>query len=157
MKTSRIEIKIESDVKEQLREMLDKLGFDSISEAIRAQIYALLNNDSEKTVSLSSFTSTFDDSRIIAAIERNRELLEKILAVIQSQKQQKDLDSFLKKLLEKVSIEEMKKCKTVDELRALFKYDYQKMYVYDLINLLEKLGLVYYDSRKEKLYWRNET
>jgi len=154
MKTSRIEIKIESDVKKQLKEMLDKLGFDTVSEAIRAQIYALLNNDIDKTVSLTSFSQNFDDSRILEAIERNRELLQQIIELLQKRKEQVELESWLKELLDEVSIDEMKECKTVEELRSLFRYDVQKMYVYDLISLLEKMNVLYYDHRKEKLYWR---
>ncbi|MHA1828955.1 MAG: hypothetical protein ACTSX6_09965 [Candidatus Heimdallarchaeaceae archaeon] len=154
MKTSRIEIKIESDVKKQLKEMLDKLGFDTVSEAIRAQIYALLNNDIDKTVSLTSFSQNFDDSRILEAIERNRELLQQIIELLQKRKEQVELESWLKELLDEVSIDEMKECKTVEELRTLFRYDVQKMYVYDLISLLEKMNVLYYDHRKERLYWR---
>jgi len=154
MKTSRIEIKIESDVKKQLKEMLDKLGFDTVSEAIRAQIYALLNNDIDKTVSLTSFSQNFDDSRILEAIERNRELLQQIIELLQKRKEQVELESWLKELLDEVSIDEMKECKTVEELRSLFRYDVQKMYVYDLISLLEKMNVLYYDHRKERLYWR---
>jgi len=54
-----------------------------------------------------------------------------------------------------VSLEDMKKCRTIDELRSLFPLDSQKAYVYDLINYLEKLKLVISKEIKgvEKLFW----
>ena len=150
---ARVEIRIPVDLKDLLLKKTDEEGYDYFSDFIRDIIIDKIKG--KKTAVTPGVTFDFDDSRIITEIQQNRTILIQVLHNQKTAVKEQSIETIVENLIQVVSLDQMKKCKTVEELRDLFPLEAQQTYIYDLLNHLEKMKLVISKEEKgqENLYW----
>jgi len=150
---ARVEIRFPIDLKELLLKKADEEGYDYFSTFVRDKLIDSITG--KKTATPTQVHFDFDDSRIVNEIQQNRSIIIQVLHNQQTAVKEQSIETSVENLMQVVSLDLMKKCKTVEELRSLFPLESQQAYVYDLLNHLEKMKIVFSKEERghELLYW----
>jgi len=155
-----ITIRTNIEWKQEITEKLKKdKKFDNLSHATRTLLNQYLSGELTPGESAVSFGMLSDDiDKILSAIkESENNIIDKLHSLPHRFLQNNttdQLNQIIDDILSDLNLVLAKNCRNDVELAAIFKYDFQRNYVYDVIKRLEQEQLVSY--RKDKLYWRNQ-
>jgi len=164
-----VTIRTTVELKTNLNEKAKGLGFDSLSHLFRFLGESIVQNKFDPTKidqlpsgaiskQISFGISSEVKEEILSAIELAKEdILNALVSFSRKQKRMNEreiIDNIVHNILVDLDLREASQCKTDVELGALFKTDFHRRYIYDVIKQLEQEDIVSY--RHDKLYWNLE-